>query len=164
MEIRIAKIEDLEQIVEIYNQAVLEKFATADTELISIENKIEWFLLHKPEKYPIFVCCNNNKVVGWCSISPYRPGRNALRYTAEISYYIHKDFRRQGIAQELIKESIDYSKSINLKRFFAIVLDRNIGSIKLLEKFGFEKWGHLPNVADFDGVECGHLYFGLRII
>ena len=144
MEIRIAKIEDLEQIVEIYNQAVLEKFATADTELISIENKIEWFLLHKPEKYPIFVCCNNNKVVGWCSISPYRPGRNALRYTAEISYYIHKDFRRQGIAQELIKESIDYSKSINLKRFFAIVLDRNIGSIKLLEKFGFES-KYLPN-------------------
>ncbi len=164
MEIRIAKIEDLEQIVEIYNQAVLEKFSTADTELITLENRLDWFLLHNPEKYPIFVYEKDDKILGWCSISPYRQGRNALRYTAEISYYIHKDFRRQGIANALIAESIDYSSRINLKTLFAIVLDRNIRSIKLLEKFGFEKWGHLPNVADFEGVECGHLYYGLRII
>jgi len=135
MEIRIAKIEDLESIVEIYNQAVLEKFATADTDVLTLESRIDWFNNHNPEKYPIFVSCNNKKVVGWCSISPYRPGRNALRYTAEISYYIHKDFRRQGIGQQLIAESIIYSRRINLKTLFAIVLDRNIGSIKLLEKF-----------------------------
>ncbi len=164
MEIRIAKIEDIKEIVEIYNQAVLEKFATADTDVLTIESRIDWFNNHHPEKYPILVYEKDGKVLGWCSISPYRPGRNALRYTTEISYYIHKDFRRQGIANTLITESIIYSRRINLKTLFAIVLDRNIGSIKLLEKFGFEKWGHLPNVADFDGEECGHLYFGLRIV
>jgi len=152
MEIRIAKIEDLKEIVEIYNQAVLEKFATADTEVITLDSRIDWFNNHNPEKYRILVYEKDSKILGWCSISPYRPGRNALRYTAEISYYIHKDFRRQGIAQQLIEESINYSRRINLKTLFAIVLDRNIGSIKLLEKFGFEKWGHLPNIADFEAL------------
>ena len=46
---------------------------------------------------------------------------------------------------------------------FAIILDSNQGSIRLLEKYGFKKWGHLPRVADFDGIEVGHLYYGLRI-
>ena len=39
----------------------------------------------------------------------------------------------------------------------------NWDSIGLLKKFGFEQWGHMPNVADFDGAECGHVYLGKRI-
>ena len=33
-----------------------------------------------------------------------------------------------------------------------------------MEKFGFELWGHLPNIADFDGIECGHVYYGIKVI
>ena len=43
------------------------------------------------------------------------------------------------------------------------IIDNNTASIRQLEKYGFEKWGHLPRVAVFDGVEVGHLYYGLRI-
>jgi len=28
---------------------------------------------------------------------------------------------------------------------------------------GFEKWGEMPQVVDFDGEECSHLYYGKRI-
>ena len=46
---------------------------------------------------------------------------------------------------------------------FAIVWEGNQASLRLLEKMGFEQWGHLSKVADFDGKEVGHLYFGLHL-
>jgi len=31
------------------------------------------------------------------------------------------------------------------------------------KKFNFQKWGDMPNAAEFDGLECNHQYYGLRI-
>ncbi len=163
MILRDANIGDLGAIVDIYNQAIETHFSTADTTKKNISDRFEWFHKHKSNKYPIFVCEKDDKVVGWISVSSYRAGRKALRFTAEISYYIDETYRRQGIAGELIKFAIEKCKSINYKTLFAIILDKNIASIELIEKCGFNKWGHLPNIADFDGVECGHVYYGLRI-
>jgi len=59
--------------------------------------------------------------------------------------------------------AIEICLTLKIKTLFAILLDSNQGSAKLLKKFGFEKWGHLPRVAEFDGVEVGHFYFGLRM-
>lgn len=161
--IRIARLADLEEITEIYNQAVLSEFETADTVKTESKDKLEWFNNHKPDSYPIFVYEMNGKVAGWISISPYRPGRGALRYTVEISYYVNTDYKRKGIGSRLIEFILKKSKELNYKTIFAIILDKNTASINLLSKFDFVKWGHLPNIADFDGVECGHVYYGRRI-
>jgi phosphinothricin acetyltransferase len=161
--IRLAKFEDLEAIVNIYNQAIKTKFCTGDTECITVNDREDWFSNHKPEKYPINVYIKDNKIVGWSSISPYRPGRYALRYTIEISYYIHQDFHRQGIGSELVEYTINKCKELNYKSVFGIILEKNIASIKLMQKFGFELWGLMPDVADFDGEECGHVYYGKKL-
>ncbi len=161
--IRIANIADLESITEIYNQAILSRFETADMVEFESTDRLDWFLSHQQDIFPIFVYELNNRVVGWISISPYRSGRKALRYTVEISYFVHKDFKRKGIGSKLIEYIISESKSLNFKTLFAIILDKNIASINLLKKFGFVKWGHMPNIADFDGEECGHMYYGRRV-
>jgi L-amino acid N-acyltransferase YncA len=164
MPIRIAKHNDLNEIVEIYNHAILQKNATADITPITTKDRKLWFEEHKPDEYPIWVFCDDkDTILGWCSLSPYRKGRMALRHTAEISYYIHKDHRKQSIASKLVQHSIDNCKELKIKSIFGILLDINIPSIKILEKFGFEKWAHLPNIAEIDGKECGHIYYGKRI-
>lgn len=162
-EIRIAVPDDVSAITEIYNQAVELRCATADISPVSIESRLLWLQEHAADQYPVFVALGNGSVVGWCSLSPYRPGRMALRYTAEISYYVHENFRGMGIASGLIAYAIKECPGLGLKSVFAILLDINTGSTRILEKFGFEKWGHMPDVADFDGQECGHLYYGRRI-
>ena len=58
---------------------------------------------------------------------------------------------------------IEKSPEYGFKNLFAILLERNIASIKLLEKMGFEKWAFLPKVANFNGIECGQFYYGKRI-
>lgn len=162
-QIRLAKMEDLESIVNIYNYAVCATFETADTREIKWSERLPWFREHDPEKYPIFVYAINDVVAGWISISPYRPGRQALRFTVEISYYVHPDFKRKGIGSKLISHAVTAAKERKYKSLFAIILDKNEPSIKLLLKYGFTKWGHLPDVADFDGEECGQVYYGVRI-
>ena len=161
--IRTATYEDLGSIIEIYNQAINSKFETAETTEIKALDRTEWFLNHKPETYPIFVYEKQGKVLGWISFSPYRQGREALKFTIEISYYVHSGFKRQGIGSKLIEYALRAGKEMGYKTFFAIILDKNESSINLLYKFDFKKWGHLPNIADFNGEECGHIYLGYKL-
>jgi L-amino acid N-acyltransferase YncA len=163
MIIRIAQQADLVQIVEIYNQAIAQRSATADLTPLEPSDRQQWLEDHVPEKYPVYVAEIDGKVVGWCSLSPYRRGRMALRYTAEISYYVHKDHRRMGIGSALVEHAITQCEKLDNRTLLALLLDVNGPSVKLLEKLGFAKWGHMPNVADFDGRECGHLIYGLRV-
>ncbi len=151
------------EIINIYNHAVDEKFATADTEYVTVESRKEWFAQHSPETYPIYVAEEDNKIIGWCSLSPHRPGRKALSRVAEISYYIHKDHRRKGLANSLIAHTIESAKALGFQNLISILLDLNKTSIYILEKFGFERWGYLPNIAEIDGVICGQYIYGRKI-
>ncbi len=162
-EIRLAVEEDVAALTEIYNQAVELRSATADLTPVSMENRQAWLAEHPPDEYPVFVAVANGRVTAWCSLSPYRPGRMALRQTAEISYYVHEDFRGLGIGSQLISHAIEKCPDLGFRTLFGILLDTNLASVKILENFGFQKWGHMPDVANFDGRECGHLYYGLRI-
>ena len=160
--IRIATIKDLESINRIYNQAVLHKL-TADTAEISLEQRKEWFKIHDPKLYPVFVYVIGEKIAGWLSFSPYRYGRKALEETAEISYYIDTAFQQKGIGTDLVNFAKKEAYKYNFKNLFAIILEQNHGSIKLMEKCAFIKWGFLPKVANFEGELCGHIYYGVNL-
>jgi L-amino acid N-acyltransferase YncA len=155
--------EDLPAIVAIYNQAVAAGFQTADTEPWRVEDKLEWHQQHQQAAYPLFVAIKNDEVVGFVTISAYRPGRGALRFAKEISYYVDYNNIREGIGEALVKHAVNQAPVYVAKTLIAIVLDANTPSISLLKKLGFESWGHLPNVAEFSGVTCGHCYLGLHV-
>jgi L-amino acid N-acyltransferase YncA len=163
MMIRFAQIDDLPAIVDIYNQSIPSKQSTGDTQPVRVEDRMTWFGEHRPEEHPIFVAEMDGQVVGWCSLSAYRAGRAALRFTAEISYYIAPAYHRHGIGTALIEHALASCPALQFKHLFAIVLEGNEASVRLLEKIGFEKWGYLPRVADFDGKEVGQLYYGRHV-
>jgi phosphinothricin acetyltransferase len=161
--IRKAEVSDLRNIVDIYNQAVPTHRSTANTIPWTVQSRTPWFNEHEPDKHPIFVAEVDGQVIGWCSLSVYRPGRLALRYTAEISYYIDNDFQQRGIGSTLISQALKDCPSLQIKNIIAVIIDRNEASKKLLEKLGFEQWAYLPRVLDFNGQEFGEYYYGIRI-
>lgn len=163
IEIRAARPGELKDIVEIYNQAVLTKSSTADLEPIEIKDRREWFDNHPEDSYPVYVALEEGRVVGWLSLSPYRPGRMALRYTVEVSYYVHEQFQGRGVGSRLLDYGIKRAGDLGYKTLFAIILEKNSSSVKFVERFDFSRWGYLPGVAEFDGEETGHLYYGLRL-
>ncbi len=161
--IRKIEIADLDAVNEIYNQAVRSKYQTAETEETSLEYRRSWYEEHLSGNHPVFVLEEDGEVEGWISLSEYRKGRRALSYTSEVSFYIRQDKQGQGIGTQLLKFAIDRAREISIKTLIAILLEPNTPSIRLLEKFNFQKWGDMPNVAEFDGIECNHQYYGLRI-
>ncbi len=75
MNIRTASFEDLETIVEIYNQSIAAGQKTADIMPVTTKDRGKWFEDHTPDKYPILVAEDGNVIVGYLTISAYRPGR-----------------------------------------------------------------------------------------
>jgi phosphinothricin acetyltransferase len=161
--IRNARREDLPAIVAIYNEAVADRFATADLEAVTVQARAAWLASHDEQSYPVFVAELDGVVAGWCSLSAYRGGRAAVRRTAEISYYIARAARRRGIGRALLEHAIRESPLLGVHVLFAIILEPNSPSIALVERCGFSPWGRLPDVAEIDGQLVAHVYYGRAV-
>jgi L-amino acid N-acyltransferase YncA len=165
MKIRIARSNDLEQIVAIYNQAITDGNCTADITPLTVTERKEWFASHNPDRYPIYVMEEEKEkiITGWCSLSAHRRGRMALQHVAEISYYVDTNHRRKGIGKKLMQHALQKAPTLGLHNLFAILLDINQTSIAMLEKNGFSKWGHLPDIAEFPDKICGQFIYGRKV-
>ena len=161
--IRLALPTDLPRLVEIYNQAIASHVATADTIPFSVDARRGWLAAHSPDVYPIYACRNSDGlVVGYLSISPYRD-RPALARTAEVSYYVDYNRHGMGIGSALMEYALQDAPRTGKKVLIAIVLEKNTSSLRMLEKFGFRRWGYLPDVAELDGILCGQFLYGRAI-
>jgi len=161
--VRFADIDDLPQIVEIYNQAIETKLSTGDIYPFTVKERIAWFHDHDKNKYPLIVALSNEKIVGYIYLSPYRKGRDGLKGTVEVSYYVHNKFQQKGVGSVLLETMISRAISLGYETIIAIIFHVNIGSIKLLEKFDFTKWGVLPDVIHIDNEKYSHFYYGLKL-
>lgn len=104
--IRFAHHTDFPTLVDIYNQAIRAGNATGDTEEYQVEDRIKWLEKYDKDSYPIYVAELQNRVVGYCTLSPYRPGRKAMSGVAEVSYYLDYDFHGKGIGSALLQHAI----------------------------------------------------------
>jgi L-amino acid N-acyltransferase YncA len=156
-------MDDLGPITEIFNQAVTDGQKVAFLETFTTVQRLEWFKEHFDTKFPVIVAEIDHTVVGYATLSPYRKGRSALRYTAEVGYFVHYDFHHRGVGSALLSHIIELCSKIEIKTLIAILIDTNSASKNLLAKFGFKQWGHLPEVAVFGDETVGHYYYGLHI-
>lgn len=163
MEIRLANKEDLHEINRIYNQAVRQRFSTAHLEPVSLKEREQWFTLHDPQRFPVFVASPGSKVTGWISLGPYREGRQALAHVVEVSYYVDEVERGKGIGSSLLRHALQIAPDLGYSVLIAILLDRNPASIGLLQKYGFKEWGRMPGIASIDDQTADHLYYGLTL-
>jgi L-amino acid N-acyltransferase YncA len=162
MTIRNATESDLPTIVAIYNAAIPTRLATADLEPVSLESRLPWFRGRVPSKRPLWVVEVDGVIAGWLSFQSFY-GRPAYHATAEISIYIAPKYHRCGLGRKLLRQAIDRSPSLGLKTLIGFVFSHNEPSLKLFEEFGFQTWGHLPQIAELDSVERDLVIMGLRI-
>ncbi len=161
---RDATLKDLPRIVEIYNSTVPGRMVTADTELVTVESRLNWFNEHHAGNRPLWVIMNkdSNEILGWVSFQSFY-GRPAYHATAEISIYLDPAARGNGLGKIALIYSIDKAKSFGVKTLLAVIFAHNEPSLKLFRNFGFEDWAFLPNIALLDGIERGVRILGKRI-
>lgn len=162
MLLRLAVEADLPTIVAIYNQAMLGRIATADTEPVPVESRIDWFRKHSPSRRPIWVVEDDGIVVGWLSLQDFY-ARPAYHATAEFSVYVATERQQQGIGRLLLREAIWQSPGLGINHLIGLIFAHNKVSLRLAEGFGFQRWGYLPGVTDFDGLERDVVIVGLRV-
>ncbi|MCU0547534.1 MAG: N-acetyltransferase family protein [Oscillatoriaceae cyanobacterium Prado104] len=162
MEIRDAVESDLPAIVDIYNAAIPGRMATADLEPISVESRLAWYREHSPNSWPIWIMESETTVVGWLSLQMFY-GRQAYQHTAEVSIYVAPDRQCCGVGQKLLDRAIKRCPELGIKTLIGVIFARNHPSLKLFEKFGFQRWGYLPKIAELDGIEEDSVIVGLRL-
>jgi len=143
--IRKARLEDLEGITDIYNDAILKTTATFDIEPKTIDEQKRWFRGHGL-KYPLLVAENERLVIGWSSLSPWSD-RCAYSDTAEISVYVKEEYRGKGIGKRLIKAILREGRDAGLHTVIARVSEGNDASIHMFETFGFSHIGIMKEVG-----------------
>lgn len=140
--IRRAKIEDLHEMLDIYNYEVVNGVATFDEVPVTYEQRKEWFNVHKG-KYILLVEEQDGKIAGYASVSKLFP-KPAYDISGEVSVYVGKDFRGQGIGKALLKELlVQIEKEGNFVSLFSLITGTNEASIHLHEKLGFTYAGVL---------------------
>jgi len=159
---RDATLEDLASIVEIYNSTIPGRIVSADTEPVSVEQRLPWFYEHDPARRPILVTEVDGEVVGWLSLSDFWDGRPAYNGTAEIGIYVREDHRGEGIGARMLEEAIRRAPTLGIKTLTAGAFAGNGLSLRLFERFGFERWAYFPRVAELDGAEIDLVVLGLR--
>ena len=160
--LRDAQIGDLPNIVAIYNTTISGRMATADLIPVTVESRKQWFLDHSPDFRPLWVVESKGDICAWLSFQSFY-GRPAYNATAEISIYIHPDFRGKKLGKYLIQKAFDRCQSLGIKTLLGFIFAHNEPSVRLFTSFGFESWGQLPKVAELDGVERDLLILGKRI-
>ena len=147
MIIRKARREDIPSLREIYNEEVLHGTASFDTEEKSMADREAWFLAHG-EGYPLLVAELDGTAAGYASLSVYRE-RPAYRPSVELSVYIHKNYRRRGLAEALMRELLALAKADGrIHTVISIITGGNAASIALHEKLGFRFAGRLHDAGE----------------
>lgn len=160
--IRDAREADLPAIVAIYNAAIPDRLATADTQPVTVESRRDWLRDRDPARFPIWVDERAGQIAGWLSFRMFY-GRPAYAHTAELAIYVDPAAKRQGVADGLLARAIAQAPALELFTLLGLVFAHNDPSVALFEKHGFLRWGHLPRIAVLDGVERDVLIFGRRV-
>lgn len=159
---RNARLDDLPQIVAIYNDTIPGRMVTADTEPVSVASRQAWFEQHNADFRPLWVIESNGNIAAWLSFSSFY-GRPAYHKTAEVSIYVHDAYRRQGLAAYLLQQALEHAPTIDVNTLLGFIFAHNQPSLVLFERFGFAAWGHLPKVALLDGIERDLVIVGRKI-
>ncbi|WP_042170348.1 GNAT family N-acetyltransferase [Paenibacillus gorillae] len=160
--LRDAVLEDLPRIVDIYNSTISSRQVTADLEPVTVESRQKWWEEHSPDARPLWVLEENGTIIAWLSFQSFY-GRPAYQATAELSIYIAQEQRSRGIGSLLIREALEACPRLQIRTLLGFIFGHNEPSLGLLDKFGFERWAHLPRVAELDGIERDLIIVGKRI-
>ena len=146
IEVRHAKEEDLQQILDIYNHIIVHTTAVYQYDVHTLEMRKEWFATKRQQGFPVFVTEEGNVVTGFSTIGPFRPWQ-AYKFTVENSVYVHREWRGKGISKLLMQPLIDAAKQLKLHTIVAGIDATNKVSIALHKKFGFVEVAHFKEVG-----------------
>jgi phosphinothricin acetyltransferase len=136
---------DLSAINDIYNHYVLRSTCTYQEQPEPLSERYQWFAEHGT-RHPVIVAELGRRIVGWGSLSPYHQ-RTAYRNTVENSVYVHPDWHGRGIGALLLQDLIKRARALGHHAIIAVIDADQSHSVRLHDKFKFQRAGHLQQIG-----------------
>jgi L-amino acid N-acyltransferase len=137
---------DADALRAIYNIEVLESTVTFDLRPRSLAEQLAWIDEHSGGHPAIVAVDDADEVVGFASLTPYRP-RPAYSTTVEDSVYVRRDLRGKGVGRLLLGELVQLARDHGFHSVIARIVGDHEASIALHAACGFEQVGREVEVG-----------------
>ncbi|MCF6280307.1 MAG: N-acetyltransferase family protein [Flavobacteriaceae bacterium] len=143
--IRDFQLDDIEQLVRIYNYYINNTVITFDRIPFTVDDfKQKIKSIYK--KYPFIIFEENNEILGFAYGSSWR-AKPSYKHTAESTIYLKNGVLGKGIGTKLYTELLQQLKQQKFHTIIGGLTLPNGASIKLHEKLGFKKAAHFKEVG-----------------
>jgi L-amino acid N-acyltransferase YncA len=139
LHVRLAETGDAAAVAAIYNQGILERAATFETEprtAAELAHRIQ----EDPRRFPVLVAEDRGRILGWSSIGHYRP-RACYAGVGEFSVYIDEPARGRGVGRTLLAALIDEARQRGYWKLLSRIFPFNKASLALCRSLGFREVG-----------------------
>ena len=145
IKIEAMKDSDWHRVREIYAEGIASGIATFEKDL---PNKESWDGSHLDEGR--LVAKKGNLIVGWAALIPVS-SRCVYKGVAEVSIYVGKSYRGDGVGKTLLNALIRASEEVGIWTLESRLFPDNTASIPLHESCGFRKVGFRERIGEVDG-------------
>lgn len=141
MNIRAYKAEDVNMMIEIWNEIVEEGIAFPQEDFLDGESGSAFF---NSQSYCGVACDDIGNILGLYILHPNNIGRCA--HISNASYAVSSKFRGNHIGEKLVLDSLHQAKRFGFKIMqFNAVVATNIRARHLYERLGFKQLGIIPH-------------------
>lgn len=147
--IRPAVPEDAAAIARIYNEGILDRVATLETETRSAEERLNW-LAGRSARYPVFVVEMDGAVAAWGSLNMFN-ARRCYDHVADFSIYVMRDRRGHGFGRAMMDHLIAAARGIGFHKLVLSTFPFNEAGVALYERVGFRTVGIYREQGQLDG-------------
>ena len=129
--------QQLPEILDIFNDAILNSTALYDYKVRNMETMNAWYLDKKTHNHPVIGAFDDNDILlGFATYGMFRV-RPAYKYTVEHSVYVRADKRGLGLGKVLLRAIIKEAEEQDFHVMVGVIDASNSASIKLHENEGF---------------------------
>jgi L-amino acid N-acyltransferase YncA len=147
--IRDAGPEDAAALTAIYNQGIVDRIATLETDERTPEERRAWLAGRGP-RHPVLVAEVDGQVVGFGSLNVFNP-RKAYDHVADFSLYVERLWRGKGVGGRLLQSLIDRARQIGFHKLVLSAFPFNQMGMALYERHGFRVVGVYKEQGLLDG-------------
>ena len=161
IKLRLAKIEDAQEILDIYSPYIKESNITFEytvPTLDDFEDRMRIII----KKYPYIVAVWQDKIVGY-AYAHIHMERAAYQWNVETSIYVKQDLGHQGIGTLLYRKLLEILKVQNVQNVYGCVTSPNENSEKMHYAFGFQLVGKFHDSGYKSGTWHDVSWFELNI-
>jgi L-amino acid N-acyltransferase YncA len=141
-----ATLEDLAEILAIYNEVIRSSTAVYTEVEYSPERGQAWFAAKLESGYPFIVARDSSGVVGFGAFGDFRAWP-CYQNTVEHSVHVRFDRRGCGIGRTLLLALVERARAMGKHVMIAGIDAANVASIGLHRSLGFSVAGHFHEVG-----------------